>query len=126
MEKLKFNYENNILTIKALGDIDHHSAKNVREVMDKLIFEKKPSLVLMDLSNVEFMDSSGLGLILGRYTTCEEIGAEFRIIKPAPSTPRKIKPRLFQRFNRNSTASKLPVHAPVPGRGIATNKNKPR
>lgn len=88
MEKLKFNYENNILTIKALGDIDHHSAKNVREVMDKLIFEKKPSLVLMDLSNVEFMDSSGLGLILGRYTTCEEIGAEFRIIKPAPSVSR--------------------------------------
>ena len=39
----------------------------------------------MDLSAVEFMDSSGLGLILGRYTLSNDLGAEFRIIKPSPS-----------------------------------------
>ncbi len=88
MEKIRFSYENSTLTVKIIGDIDHHSAKGVRESMDSLIFEKKPSLVLMDLSSVEFMDSSGLGLILGRYTTCEEIGAEFRITRPAPSVLR--------------------------------------
>lgn len=85
MEKLKFIYENKILTAKIIGDVDHHSAKTVREEIDNVIFEKKPVLVLLDLSAVEFMDSSGLGLILGRYTLSTDLGAEFRIIKPSPS-----------------------------------------
>ncbi len=88
MEKLIFNLENNKLTIKIIGDIDHHSAQGVRERADSMIFDKRPRAVLLDLSAVEFMDSSGLGLILGRYTTSEEIGAEFKIIKPARSVQR--------------------------------------
>ena len=85
MEKVKFIYENKILTSKIIGDIDHHSAKSVRERIDSEIFEKKPILILLDLSAVEFMDSSGLGLILGRYNVASDLGAEFRIIKPSPS-----------------------------------------
>lgn len=85
MERVKYTYENKILTLKIIGDIDHHSAKSVREYADLLIFEKKPLLILLDLSSVEFMDSSGLGLILGRYTIAQDLGAEFKIIKPAPS-----------------------------------------
>ena len=85
MEKVKFTYENKILTVKIIGDIDHHSAKAVREQADHEIFDKKPVLILFDLSAVEFMDSSGLGLILGRFTVANDLGAEFRIIKPAPS-----------------------------------------
>lgn len=88
MEKLRFNYENEVLTLKIIGDIDHHSAVSVREQSDSLIFEKRPTIVLFDLSAVEFMDSSGLGLILGRFTLYEEIGAEFKIIKPARSVLR--------------------------------------
>lgn len=85
MEKVKFTYENKILTVKIIGDIDHHSAKAVRESIDREFFDKRPVLVLLDLSAVEFMDSSGLGLILGRFTVANDLGAEFRIIKPAPS-----------------------------------------
>lgn len=85
MEKVKFTYENKILTVKIIGDIDHHSAKTVRETVDHEFFDKKPVLILLDLSAVEFMDSSGLGLILGRFTVANDLGAEFRIIKPAPS-----------------------------------------
>ena len=57
--------------LRILGEESTKMAENwnkrQRENMDKLIYEKKPTLVLMDLSSVEFMDSSGLGLILGRY-----------------------------------------------------------
>jgi stage II sporulation protein AA (anti-sigma F factor antagonist) len=70
----KFNYQNKILTLKIIGDIDHHSAKSVREYADALIFDKKPRLILFDLSAVEFMDSSGLGLILGRYNEIRRLG----------------------------------------------------
>ena len=83
IENLEFSFERGILTSKILGDIDHHSAKFVREKIDSYIIGCKPSLVLLDLSSVEFMDSSGLGLILGRYNTSNEIGAEFRIHSPS-------------------------------------------
>lgn len=76
-------FENGILSAKILGDIDHHCAKYVRERIDSAIFEYKPSIVLLDLSSVDFMDSSGLGLILGRYNTASEMGAEFRICSPS-------------------------------------------
>ena len=88
MEKLKHTYENKILTLKIIGDIDHHGASSVREYADLLIFEKRPRLLLFDLSQVEFMDSSGLGLILGRYTVASELGCEMKIYKPAPSVLR--------------------------------------
>ena len=83
MEKIKIFYENNALTIKLLGEIDHHNARGVREAIDSKIFEKKPSLVILDLSMVDFMDSSGLGLILGRYTIVKDMEAEFKIYKPS-------------------------------------------
>lgn len=84
-ENIKFFYESGVLRAKIIGDIDHHSAKYAREKIDSVIFSKKPSLVLLDLSCVEFMDSSGLGLILGRFNTTSEIGAEFKIYKPSAS-----------------------------------------
>lgn len=88
MEKIKFNYENKSLTVRIIGDIDHHSAKAVREKIDSMIFDKKPFLVLLDLSAVEFMDSSGLGLILGRYTISKDMGADFKIIRPSSNVKR--------------------------------------
>lgn len=81
-QNIEITYENHIMTAKILGDIDHHSARSVREKIDALIFSKRPSMVVLDLSAVEFMDSSGLGLILGRYTNAQEAGAEFLIYKP--------------------------------------------
>ena len=88
LDKLKQTYENKILTLKIIGDIDHHSAKSVREYADFLIIEKRPALILLDLSAVEFMDSSGLGLILGRYTIASDLGCEFKLYKPTPSVSR--------------------------------------
>ena len=76
-------YENGVLNAKILGDIDHHCAKHVREKIDSAIFDYKPNLVVLNLSCVDFMDSSGLGLILGRYNTACEMGADFIISSPS-------------------------------------------
>lgn len=65
-----------------LGDVDHHSAKKLRQLIDSEIFIAHPETVCMDLSKVEFMDSSGLGLILGRYQTATELGIDFKIVSP--------------------------------------------
>ena len=81
-ESIEMVYEKHVLKIKIRGDIDHHSAKGIREKIDSNIFSKRPAMVVLDLSVVEFMDSSGLGLFMGRYATSKEIGANFLIYKP--------------------------------------------
>lgn len=81
-ESIEIIYEKHVLKIKIRGDIDHHSAKGIRDKIDNEIFSKRPSMVVLDLSIVEFMDSSGLGLIMGRYANSKEIGANFLIYKP--------------------------------------------
>ena len=83
MEKVKISLNGGIMKIKIFGDIDHHSAKGIREKIDTQIFSHKPKSILFDLSTVEFMDSSGLGLILGRFTVAKDLGASFKIINPA-------------------------------------------
>ncbi len=80
---LEFYFNDGILRVKILGDIDHHSAKRTRESIDKQILSKKPLVVILELNSVDFMDSSGLGLILGRYTIATEIGARIVLSRPS-------------------------------------------
>ncbi len=77
-------YRNDTLTITISGDIDHHSAAVLRRESDKAIYLYRPRHVVLNLAHVEFMDSSGLGLILGRYTTAQELGADFCLQNPTP------------------------------------------
>ena len=71
-----------VLTLTLYGEIDHHSAVQVRTEMDTLIFEERPSKVVLDLSHIEFMDSSGLGLIMGRYSLMQKLGGELTLRNP--------------------------------------------
>ena len=71
-----------VLYIKLSGDIDHHSAKSVRDSVDGLIRENNPAELELDLSAIEFMDSSGLGLVLGRYKKQTDTGGKMKIINP--------------------------------------------
>lgn len=79
---LEFSLDNDVLRVKIKGDIDHHSAKRTRESIDNQILSKKPIIIILELNAVEFMDSSGLGLILGRYTIASEIGARLILYRP--------------------------------------------
>ncbi len=72
------------LTIYLEGDIDHHTARTVRSKIDTKIYIQRPEELILDLSRVNFMDSSGLGLILGRYTKAVELGILFKVANPNP------------------------------------------
>ena len=78
--------EGEILYVCIDGDIDHHSAKYIRETIDKEIFLTRPRVMILELSEVDFMDSSGLGLILGRYTRMREVGGLLKLSNPTPQT----------------------------------------
>ena len=58
------------------GEIDHHSAGEIRDGIDRMIANLRPGALILDLSEIEFMDSSGLGLVLGRYRRIRELGGE--------------------------------------------------
>ena len=53
--------------ISLQGEIDHHSAEKIRNQLDGTILKSGADKIIMDLSNVTFMDSSGIGVLLGRY-----------------------------------------------------------
>ena len=76
------NVKDGVLYVKLSGDIDHHSAKNVRDAVDDLMRKNNPAELELDLSAVEFMDSSGLGLVLGRYKKQTDMGGKMKILNP--------------------------------------------
>jgi len=76
------NVKDGVLCVRLSGDVDHHSAKNVRDSVDNLIRKNNPAELELDLSAVDFMDSSGLGLVLGRYKKQNDMGGRMKIINP--------------------------------------------
>ncbi len=61
------------------GEIDHHCASYVREKIDAELCKGNVRTLIIDFKNVTFMDSSGLGIIFGRYNKLVNIGAELVI-----------------------------------------------
>ena len=87
--RISVTWGGNVMLCTIHGDIDHHNARIIRAQIDDELYKHRPRKLTLDLSRVEFMDSSGLGLILGRYNKASEIGVEFTLLNPAESV-RKI------------------------------------
>ena len=93
-------YTGTALKIKLRGEIDHHSAVAVRTAIDDMIRSKRPHELIIDMSAVDFMDSSGLGLIMGRYALMKEIGGLLRVADPSPATEKIMKLAGMERIIR--------------------------
>ncbi len=63
---VQLSYKDGVLTAQLSGEIDHHSAMEMREQIDDTSQKLKPYCLRLDFTNVPFMDSSGIGLVLGR------------------------------------------------------------
>ena len=73
-------YENGRELAAALsGEIDHHLAKEQREAIDSMLFRRKPEILVLDFSAVKFMDSSGIGLIIGRADVAEGLNSKISV-----------------------------------------------
>lgn len=60
--------KNNIITASISGDIDHHTVPAIREgIDDAIIINETATKLILDFNDVTFMDSSGVGLVMGRY-----------------------------------------------------------
>lgn len=83
-KKYECEYVGSFMKVILLGEIDHHSAVEIRNDIDREIIERRPKRLFFDLSKVDFMDSSGLGLIMGRYSVITELSGEMVVINPSP------------------------------------------
>ena len=56
------------------GELDHHNAQSVRRELDGVIKRYSLSEMILDLKDLKFMDSSGIGVVLGRYKLLKKRG----------------------------------------------------
>lgn len=77
---VELRYSGNTLTAIIEGDIDHHTAKSIRESIDMTAEERQPELLQLDFGGVQFMDSSGIGLIMGRYRLMQLLKGKVEVI----------------------------------------------
>ncbi len=77
------------LAVHLFGEIDHHAAKKIREAVDPELFLPGVKILVLDFSGVIFMDSSGIGLILGRVDKAEPLGIKL-VIQGLSGTNRRL------------------------------------
>ena len=77
------------LIVKIDGELDHHSAKSVRENIDIEIKGGNIKTLIFDFSDLSFMDSSGIGIIMGRFQLMSLCGGRV-IVENAPEYVKKI------------------------------------
>ncbi len=88
---VKISVEGDVLTALLEGDIDHHTAKAMRESIDESSVKFKPKLMNIDFSKVQFMDSSGIGLIMGRYKLMLKTKGNLKVINVPARLERMVK-----------------------------------
>ena len=67
------------LTLKITEQIDEHTTEKLRRKIDNEITRFLPRKVIFDFSNVSFMDSAGIGMLLGRYKVIKMLGGQLEL-----------------------------------------------
>lgn len=89
--EIKFKKGASNLTVYIYGELDEYSASKARDIMDKLIMENLNSTkVIFDLSGLSFMDSTGIGLLIGRYKKLKQFNIEAYISGASINTEKVI------------------------------------
>jgi stage II sporulation protein AA (anti-sigma F factor antagonist) len=79
------------LIVKIAGELDHHAAAGMREAIDRELQRTGAINLVFDFSRVRFMDSSGIGMIIGRYKIVKSLGGKVVIAGASENTERIIK-----------------------------------
>lgn len=81
--EVKIEFQDQTMIAYLSGEIDHHTAAEIRAAIDTRIEGAHPSLLILDFANISFMDSSGIGLVMGRYKLMKEIGGQILVTNPS-------------------------------------------
>ena len=77
------------VVVRLYGELDHHAVEQIRSKISAAIFQGAVSTVIWNLGGLSFMDSSGVGLVLGRMRELEAVAGRTILLNPSP-TMRKV------------------------------------
>ena len=82
------SYSSGRLTLHLSGELDHHGARGAMKTIEGLLDKYMPRDAVLDLSELTFMDSSGIGVVLGRYRLLRDRGGHVAIVGMNPHIAR--------------------------------------
>lgn len=89
--EVKYNCNKDSLTLYVYGELDEYSASNAKDALDKVIYDNlNAKKVIFDLSGLSFMDSTGIGLLIGRYKKIKQFNIPTYITGASISTEKVI------------------------------------
>ncbi|MBE7062114.1 MAG: STAS domain-containing protein [Clostridiales bacterium] len=89
--EIKYKKSSGNLTVYVYGELDECSASKAKDILDKLIMDNlSSSHVVFDLSGLSFMDSTGIGLLIGRYKKLKQFNVPSYISGASVSTEKVI------------------------------------
>ena len=83
---VSFKKANHTLIVSLEGELDHHNASRIREQIDEKFTVTHSKNMIINLKNLHFMDSSGLGVLIGRYKTVSAAGGKIAVAEPSSTT----------------------------------------
>ncbi len=81
---VKITYDGAVMCAALEGELDHHVAASIRREIDDAVTRDKPRELVLDFRGVSFMDSSGIGLVMGRYRIQQEHEGTLRVEGTSP------------------------------------------
>lgn len=81
--EVKNRIYNNILYVLLSGELDEHTATNTRITLDEIFMSKGFNQIIIDLSELDFMDSTGIGVLIGRYKKMKDKSIPIYICNPS-------------------------------------------
>ncbi|MGQ9824018.1 MAG: anti-sigma F factor antagonist [Desulfotomaculales bacterium] len=85
---LELDYKDGVLFVRPNGEVDIGVSDELRKVLEDNLEKKLVSHLVFNLSKVSFIDSSGLGVILGRYKKIRQQGGRVSLVAPQPQVRR--------------------------------------
>ena len=79
---IKHRLDNDILYVMLCGELDECSSNYTRTTLDKLCSNRNFKQLVIDFSELDFMDSTGIGVLIGRYKKLKDIGVPIYIYNP--------------------------------------------
>jgi stage II sporulation protein AA (anti-sigma F factor antagonist) len=83
--KMQTNVQSQTLIVRLHGELDHHTAEQVRVELEESIATGTFKHMIVNLSEMTFMDSSGIGVIIGRYKQINQLGGQLAVSNVHPS-----------------------------------------
>ena len=86
--KIQYDPNEKVLLLQITEEIDHHTTEKIRREADDEIARFMPRKIIFDFSNVTFMDSAGIGMLIGRYKMMKLIGGSLEVVNISKTVKR--------------------------------------